>query len=59
VYSCTNIYIYFISLSSSIATLASAPIAGSTPFAVQGIVLQVIGIPTADIGLILAIDWFM
>ncbi|CAB4000030.1 sodium:dicarboxylate symporter, partial [Paramuricea clavata] len=48
-----------ICLSSTIATLASSPIPAATPIAVQGVVLQVIGIPTADIGLIVAIDWFV
>jgi hypothetical protein len=47
------------SLSSSIAPLAAPPIPASTPLAVKGIVLQIIGIATADIGLIIAIDWFV
>ena len=49
----------FISLTSPIATLAAPPIAAATPLAVQSVVLQVLGIPTADIGLIVAIDWLM
>lgn len=41
------------------ATVAAPPIAGGLPIAMRGIVLQVIGIPAADIGLILAVDWFL
>ncbi|CAB4003466.1 excitatory amino acid transporter 1-like [Paramuricea clavata] len=46
-------------LLSSIATLAAPPIPASTPLAVHGLVLPFIGIPKADIGLIVAIDWFV
>ncbi|XP_028403885.1 excitatory amino acid transporter 1-like [Dendronephthya gigantea] len=46
-----------ISVSSTIATLAAPPIPGSVLIAVQGIVLQVIGIPTADVWLIFAVEW--
>ncbi len=49
--------VLFNSLSSTIATLATPPFAGSVSIAVQAIVLQVIGIPAADIGLLFAIDW--
>jgi hypothetical protein len=49
----------FASLLSSIATLAAPPIPASTPLAVHGLVLPFIGIPKADIGLIVAIDWFV
>lgn len=47
------------SLSASIATFASPPIPASSPINVQNIVLKVVGIPSADIGLIIAIDWVM
>ncbi|XP_046844090.1 excitatory amino acid transporter-like [Xenia sp. Carnegie-2017] len=46
-----------ICLSASIATFASPPIPASSPINVQNIVLKVVGIPSADIGLIIAIDW--
>jgi hypothetical protein len=53
------LFLSVISLSSSIAVLAAPPIPASTPLAVQSIVLQILGIPTVDIGLIVAIDWFV
>ncbi|XP_028403770.1 excitatory amino acid transporter 3-like [Dendronephthya gigantea] len=46
-----------ISVSSTIATLAAPPIPASGLIAIQGIVLQVIGIPTADVWLIFAVEW--
>ncbi|XP_046843125.1 excitatory amino acid transporter-like [Xenia sp. Carnegie-2017] len=48
-----------ICLSSTIATLAAPPIPASTPIAVQSVVLTIIGIPSADIGIIVATDWLI
>ena len=49
----------FISISSSIAVLGTAPIPAAAPIMVQSIVLQLIGIPMADIQLLVAVDWFV
>ena len=40
-----------------LASIAAAPITGSIPIATKAIVLPVIGLSSADIALILAVDW--
>ncbi|XP_028403773.1 excitatory amino acid transporter 1-like [Dendronephthya gigantea] len=48
-----------ICIAATLASVAAAPIAGSIPIVTRTIVLQVIGITSADIALILAVDWLM
>jgi Na+/H+-dicarboxylate symporter len=52
-------YSFHFSLASTIGSVVAAPVPGSAPIVSKTIVLQAIGIRSADISLILAVDWLV
>lgn len=51
--------VFFFSLASVIGSVVTAPVPGATPIVAKTIVLQAIGIRSADISLIFAVDWLL
>ena len=52
-------FIYFYSVVTTLTAFAASPIPGAGPIVTKAVALQAMGIRSADISLLLSIDWIV